>query len=55
MTKNHGILGASLETDFKPALDCVCGYTAIGETWEDAGSKLDQHIDASTWSEYGKY
>ena len=41
----HGILAAALESDFTPALDCVCGYTAIGSTWEQAGEKFDEHLE----------
>lgn len=42
--QRHGSIGPSLETDCIPALDCVCGFTATGETWSEAGENLEAHL-----------
>jgi hypothetical protein len=28
----------------RPALDCSCGYTAVSDTWEEAGRLIDGHL-----------
>lgn len=43
--QNHGINVATLETDFQPGLECVCGFLAVGNDWEDVGSKFDEHLE----------
>lgn len=42
--QRHGSIGPSLETDCIPALDCVCGFTATGKTWSEAGENLEAHL-----------
>ena len=29
----------------EPRIFCSCGFTAKGETWEDAGADYDAHLD----------
>ena len=41
----HRILALSLEGDYRPALECICGYVAIGNNWRDAGEMLDDHLE----------
>lgn len=41
------IIDLSLETDYRPALNCSCGFTAIGDSWEETGAAMDEHLEGS--------
>lgn len=43
----HGIGAAYYSNLPTPTsvLECLCGYQARGETWEEAGSDLDEHLE----------
>ena len=43
----HGIGDAAYRRHaggLSPVLFCLCGHEAEGETWEEAGAKLDEHL-----------
>lgn len=49
MQLEHGIQNAvySIGPDqkFHPNMECICGYeTALHDSWEDAGTELDEHL-----------
>jgi hypothetical protein len=44
MTGPCRVVGMALETDYKPALDCSCGFTAVGNDWSEAGEIMDDHL-----------
>lgn len=48
----HGIQTAGYYSDgqtFHPFIMCLCGFQTQGsDSWEDAGSQLDEHLEQFT-------
>lgn len=41
----HGITAAYYDALLKESvLECPCGFQARGDTWEEAGAELDDHL-----------
>lgn len=49
---DHGIGGAVYaatpgkdgQPTWTPSLDCICGETFFGDSWEEVGAALDDHL-----------
>jgi hypothetical protein len=47
--EEHGVAEAAYvlvqSGTYFPTLICLCGFFARGETWEEAGAELDEHLE----------
>lgn len=47
-SSKHGIGGAyyvSNGEQYQPCIECCCGWSTEGESWEEAGRELDEHLE----------
>lgn len=46
---DHGVAQSCYVRDaggLRATMFCMCGFVASGDSWEEAGAELDEHLDA---------